>query len=206
MSFYENYCLPHIINCACGMKAIERQRAKVVPLASGKVLEIGMGSGHNLQYYDRKRVEFVWGLEPSKGMRRKAKQNISESLVDVRWLDNPSEDIPLEDDSIDTIVLTYTLCTIPDYRQALMEMTRVLKPSGRLIFSEHGLAPDLNVRKWQARVNPVWKRLAGGCNLNRDIPKLIKDAGFEIQDCNSGYVTGPKIATFQYWGEASLTR
>lgn len=204
MGFYENYCLPHVINCACGMKAIERQRQKVVPLAEGVVLEIGMGSGLNLKYYDSKQVDYVWGLEPSEGMRRKAKSNLIDSPVTVKWLDNLSEDIPLDNDSIDTIVLTYTLCTIPNYQSALAEMRRVLKPSGKMVFSEHGLSPEISVQKWQYRVNSVWKRLAGGCNLDRDIPKLIEAAGFCITNSESGYVKGPKIATYQYWGQASI--
>lgn len=202
MSFYDTYCLPHLINCACGMPDVEKQRAKIVPQAKGKVLEIGMGSGLNLKHYDPEKVEFVWGLEPSLGMRKKAQANVAASNVEVRWLDLPSEQIPLEDDSVDTIVLTYTLCTIEGFEQALEEMRRVLKPEGVMLFSEHGLSPDSDVVKWQNRVNPIWKKIAGGCNLNRDIPKLLKQGGFEIQSMDQHYLKGPKIATYQYYGLA----
>ena len=202
MSLYDEYVLPHLINCACGMKAIERQRAKMVPMAKGKVLEIGMGSGLNLKHYNPDQVEMVWGLEPSAGMRRKAQSNLDETGIEVQWLDLPSESIPLDDNSADTVVLTYTLCTIPDWKSALAEMKRVLKPDGTLVFSEHGEAPDENTRKWQARVNPVWKKMAGGCNLNRQIPALIESAGFKIDKLEQCYVKGPKVAAYQYFGTA----
>ena len=203
MSFYEEYCLPHLINCACGLKAIEEQRAKVVPKARGRVLEIGMGSGLNLKHYDHNKVDMVWGLEPSEGMRRKAQKNIDASELDIEWLGLPSEQIPLDDNSADTVVLTYTLCTIPDWRTALSEMRRVLKPDGELVFSEHGLSPDENIQRWQARLNPIWKKLAGGCNLNRPIPDHLTSAGFHIQQLDQGYIDGPKIATYQYFGTAN---
>ncbi len=203
MKLYDEYVLPHLINCACGLREIDSQRAKVVPLAQGKVLEIGMGSGLNLKHYDVNKVEMVWGLEPSSGMRRKAQANLAQSKVSVKWLDLPSESIPLADNSVDTIVLTYTLCTIADYETALSEMKRVLKGDGKLIFSEHGEAPDVDIQKWQRRVNPIWKRLAGGCNLNRKIPSLISSAGFLISELNQCYLKGPKVATYQYFGVAA---
>lgn len=204
MGIYDTYVLPHVINCACGMKDIAKQRQKVVPQAFGKVLEIGMGSGLNLPFYDRQKVEFVWGLEPSEGMRRKAKPVIEASDLDVRWLDLPSEAIPLEDNSVDCVLLTYTLCTIPDWAAALGEMKRVLKPDGKMFFCEHGEAPDDSVQKWQKRVNPVWKKIAGGCNLNRPIPDCLSSGGFRIDMIQSEYLKGPKIATYNYWGEASI--
>ena len=204
MKLYDEYVLPHVINCACGMKAVERQRSIVVPEASGKILEIGMGSGLNLKHYNPDKVEHLWGLEPSEGMRRKAQANIEASKLPLEWLGLPSESIPLNDDVADSVVLTYTLCTIPDPEAALAEMRRVLKPDGLMVFSEHGLSPDENVKRWQNRVNPVWKKLAGGCNLNRDIPSLLTNAGFRLDELNTGYIKGPKIATFQYWGRASI--
>jgi len=204
MNIYDEYFLPHFINCACGMKAIERQRAKMVPLAKGKVLEIGMGSALNLKHYDAEQVEMVWGLEPSAGMRRKAQTNLEQSLLQVEWLNLPSESIPLDDNSADTVMLTYTLCTIPDWRSALAEMKRVLKSDGQLVFSEHGEAPEEGVQKWQRRMNPLWKKLAGGCNLNRQIPALIESAGFKIDQLDQCYVKGPKIATYQYFGTAHI--
>jgi ubiquinone/menaquinone biosynthesis C-methylase UbiE len=203
MGFYENRIVPRLIDLACGAKPVLKQREKIVPLASGRVLEVGMGPAINVPFYDPSKVEMVWGLEPSDGMRRKAAPRLAKAPFPVEWLGLPGEEIPLEDDSADTVLLTYTLCTIPDFAKALQQMRRVLKPGGRLLFSEHGEAPDENVRKWQARVNPLWKRLAGGCNLNRPIPQLIEAAGFEIERLDTMYLPGtPKVAAFQYWGVA----
>jgi len=202
MNAYEKYCLPHFINFACGMKAIRKQREHVVPLAEGRVLEIGMGSGLNIPYYDTQKVEFVWGLEPSEGMRKKAAKNVARAPFEIRWLNLPSEDIPLDANSADTILLTYTLCTIPDWNKALGEMRRVLKPTGSLVFCEHGDAPDENVQRWQERINPYWKKAVGGCNLNRPIPRYIEEGGFHIKTMASGYLAGPKFASFNYWGTA----
>ncbi|MEC8427095.1 MAG: class I SAM-dependent methyltransferase [Pseudomonadota bacterium] len=204
MSLYEKYVLPHVINCACGSKPMMKQREKIVPLAHGKVLEIGMGSGLNLPYYDPDKVEMVWGLEPSEGMREKARSRVEAAPFDVQWLGLPGEEIPLEDHSVDCIVLTFTLCTIPDWLSALKQMRRVLKPGGKLLFSEHGLAPDAKVEKWQNRINPSWKVIAGGCNLNRPIPKLIQEGGFNIDSMESMYLPStPKFVGFSYWGIAS---
>lgn len=204
MGFYENRILPHLIDKGCGAPPIAKQREKVVPRASGRVLEIGMGSGLNIPFYDASRVEFVWGLEPSEGMRRKAAPRLSSAPFEIKWLDLPGEEIPLEDGSADTVLLTYTLCTIPDFRTALAQMRRVLKPGGQLLFSEHGAAPDADVRKWQDRLNPIWKKMAGGCHINREIPRSIEEAGFGIQELETMYLPAtPKIAAFQYWGSAT---
>lgn len=206
MSIYEEYFLPHFIHCTCGLKAIQSQRKKIVPYAEGRVLEIGMGSGLNIPFYDPAKVDLVWGLEPSRAMRKKARKNLNRAPFDVRWLDCPSEEIPLDDDSVDTVLLTYTLCTIPDWHGALHQMHRVLKPGGKLVFCEHGEAPDEAVRKWQQRVNPLWKKLSGGCHLNRPIPAYIEDGGFTIQTLKSDYLpSAPKIAGFNYWGVAKHT-
>ena len=202
MSFYEEHCLPHLIHFACGQRIIQRQRAEIVPVAEGRVLEVGMGSALNIPFYDPDQVELVWGLEPSPAMRRKARKNLQQAPFEVQLLDLPGEEIPLDDHSVDTILLTYTLCTIPDWRVAMQQMRRVLKPGGKLLFCEHGAAPDARVRKWQNRVNPLWKRVAGGCNLNRPIPKLIETGGFSIQSLDSGYLQGPKFAAFNYRGIA----
>jgi ubiquinone/menaquinone biosynthesis C-methylase UbiE len=202
MGIYERYFLPHLLNAGCGMKDVQKQRQRVVPQASGRVLEVGIGSGLNLPFYDTDKVEIVWGLEPSEGMRKKARKRVSEAPFEVRWLDLPSETIPLDDDSADTVLITYTLCTIPDWRTALGEIRRVLKPDGELIFCEHGLAPDLAIRNWQERLDPIWGKIAGGCHLNRPIPKLIEEGGFEIQSLKSDYVSSPKFVAFEYWGTA----
>ena len=135
-------------------------------------------------------------------MRKKAAKNVARAPFEIRWLNLPSEDIPLDANSADTILLTYTLCTIPDWNKALGEMRRVLKPTGSLVFCEHGDAPDENVQRWQERINPYWKKAVGGCNLNRPIPRYIEEGGFHIKTMASGYLAGPKFASFNYWGTA----
>lgn len=205
MGLYDRYILPTVIDLSCGASPILKQRQKVVPLAEGRVLEVGMGSGLNLPFYDPQKVDVVFGLEPSEGMRRKARRNLAASPVKVEWLDLPGEQVPLEDDSVDTVVLTYTLCTIVDYRSALAQMRRVLKPAGTLLFCEHGEAPDPDVQRWQARINPFWKVIAGGCNLNRPIPSCLEEAGFTIGSLETMYLPGtPRIAGFNYWGRAAI--
>jgi len=203
MSFYDDKILPHVIHLACGSKPILKQREKIVPQAEGRILEVGMGSGINIQYYDPLKVEKLWGLEPSQGMREKARSRVKTAAFDLEWLDLPGEEIPLEDNSVDTIVLTYTLCTIPDWLGALQQMRRVLKPGGKLLFSEHGQAPDAAVKKWQDRIDPLWGKLAGGCHLNRDIPQLLYQGGFKVQQLETLYLPStPKVAGFTYWGFA----
>ena len=203
VSFYEQHCLPHILHLVCGLKEIQRQREKVVPLARGQVLEIGIGSGLNIPFYDADKIDLVWGLEPSQGMRKKAQSSLKHAPFEVRWLDLPSEEIPLDDNSVDTVLLTYTLCTIPDWHKALTQMRRVLKPECELIFCEHGEAPDESVRRWQKKINPLWGKIAGGCNLNRPIPRFIEEGGFSIQTIESQYLPGPKLAGYTYWGTAT---
>ncbi|MGH1371057.1 MAG: class I SAM-dependent methyltransferase [Cellvibrionaceae bacterium] len=203
MSFYDEHILPHVINLACGTKPVLKQREKIVPQAEGRILEIGMGSGINIPFYNPDKVEKVWGLEPSEGMRRKAQPRVAAAPFELEWLGLPGEEIPLDNDSADTIVLTYTLCTIPDWRAAVEQMRRVLKPGGKLLFSEHGKAPDAAVLAWQNRVNPLWMKMAGGCHLNRDIPKLLSEGGFNIKQLDSMYVPStPKVAGYTYWGYA----
>jgi len=203
MSFYDEHILPHLIGFACGTKPITKQRQKVVPAAEGRVLEVGMGAGPNLRFYDPAKVSHVWGLEPSLGMRRKAQPNVDAAPVPIEFIDLPGEEIPLDDNSVDTVVLTYTLCTIPGAVEAMKGMRRVLKPGGKLLFSEHGRAPDVAVLKWQNRIEPVWKVIGGGCHLTRDIPDLIRQGGFEIEQLDTMYLpNSPKFAGFNYWGSA----
>ena len=202
MGFYENHVLPRLINLACGLEAISNQRQKVVPQAEGRILEVGMGSGLNVPFYDQNKVDVVLGLEPNLKARSMAQKPIEQHGVPVEFIGLDGQEIPLDNDSVDTIVLTYTLCTIPDAAQAMKEMRRVLKPGGRLLFSEHGKAPDAAVQKWQDRLNPAWGKLFGGCNLNREIDTLIQNGDFKISQMDSHYVPGPKFATFTYWGSA----
>jgi len=179
-----------------------RQREKVVPSARGRVLEVGIGSGLNLPFYDPAKVSKVWGLDPAPEMTRMAKRAANSLPFEVEFIGLPGDEIPLEDDSVDTVLVTYTLCTIPDTTPALQQMSRVLRPGGELIFCEHGAAPDVNVRRWQDRLNPVWKRVGGGCNLNRPIAALIEAGGFRIRKLDTMYIPGWRPASFNYWGIA----
>ena len=202
MSFYEERILPHIINKLCSSSPNQKQRQKIVPLAEGRVLEIGFGSGLNVPFYDTGKVKKIWGLEPSQGMRAKAKPLVDASSIDIELIDLPGEEIPLDADSVDTVLVTYSLCTIPDAVSALEGMRRVLKPGGRLLYCEHGKAPDEDVRRWQNRINPTWRRVAGGCNMNRDIPALLEAGGFRIQADERMYIPGVRVLTYNYWGSA----
>jgi len=202
MSFYEERILPHIIHKLCSSSPNQKQRQKIVPLAEGRVLEIGFGSGLNVPFYDTGKVEKIWGLEPSEGMRAKAQPLADASAIDIEFIDLPGEEIPLDADSADTVVVTYTLCTIPDAVAALEGIRRVLKPGGRLLYSEHGRAPDEHVRRWQNRINPTWRKVAGGCNMNRDIPALFAAGGFQLQSDERMYIPGVKVLSYNYWGAA----
>lgn len=203
MSFYNRHILPYVIDLACGVKAISKQREKVVPLASGQVLEIGIGSGQNLRHYQPELVDELIGLDPELAMHRLAKKRLDKTALTVNLVGLDAESIPLDDNRFDTVVCTYTLCTIPDPQVALQEMKRVLKPQGKLLFCEHGKAPDLRTQRWQTRINPTWSRLFGGCNLNRAIPDLLTEAGFNVDKLEQMYIPGPKIATYNYWGTAT---
>jgi ubiquinone/menaquinone biosynthesis C-methylase UbiE len=204
MGLYEKYILPKFVDLACSAKQIMYQRKKVVPLAKGRVLEIGIGSGLNLPLYDPIKVEFVWGLDPSAPLRAMAKRRASKVQFKVEFIGLSGEEIPLDSNSADTVLVTYALCTIPDVLLALDGMRRVLRRGGELIFCEHGLAPDEDVRRWQDRItpNPIWKRLGGGCHLNRPIPSLIGKGGFKINNMETMYIPGWKPASFIYWGSA----
>lgn len=202
MGFYDEKILPRFINLACSSKPSMKQREKIVPHAAGDVLEIGFGSGLNVPFYDKQKVRKIFGLEPSEGMRKLAEERISESGLDIELIDLPGEEIPLEANSVDTVLITYTLCTIPDVAAALEGMRRVLKPGGKLLFSEHGKAPDESVIRWQNRLNPAWRKIGGGCNMNRDIPAMILEGGFRITEDERMYVPGPRIFSYTYWGSA----
>ena len=203
MSFYDKYILPHFLNCACGTKPIQYQREKVVPLATGLVLEIGIGSGLNIPFYNTAKVTRVLGLDPSEELNRMARKVAEEKGLAVEFILGGAEAIALPDNHVDTVLVTYTMCTIPQVAEAIKEINRVLKPKGKLIFCEHGLAPDANIAKWQNRIDPYWGKIAGGCHLNRNIPALISAAGFKIESMEQMYLPStPKFAGYNYWGTA----
>jgi ubiquinone/menaquinone biosynthesis C-methylase UbiE len=200
--WYEQHVLPYLIDIVCGMKAVRRQRHRVIPLAQGQVLEVGVGTGLNLEHYNRAKVTKVVGLDPGLEMLSLAQKRLEKIGVPVELVSLSAEKIPFEAGTFETVVVTYSLCTIPDPVVALKEMRRVLKPGGKLIFCEHGLAPDPSVRRWQNRLTPLWSKLAGGCHLNRDIPVLIKEAGFQPTEMKTMYLPGPRPLTYNYWGTA----
>ena len=201
MSLYNKYILPKFLNCACGSKPINYQRQKVVPLAKGKVLDIGIGSGLNIPFYNSDIIDQVIGIDPSHELIELAKELANESKASIDFVIGSAESIPYPDNFFDTVLVTYTMCTIPNVAIANKEMWRVLKDDGRLIFCEHGLAPDKKISKWQNRIDPFWGKIAGGCHLNRDIQKLITDAGFSFESLDKMYIPGtPKFAGYNYWG------
>ena len=202
MGLYSKFVLPKLVHYACGQKSAMKQRGKIIPLAKGKVLEIGVGSGLNIPYYDAKRVDHLWALDPSNEMWAIAQDNACEKHLDAEFIQAGAESIPLDNNSADTVVITYTLCTIPDAQQGLAEIKRVLKPGGRLLFCEHGEAPDGDVRLWQKRMGPAWRFFGGGCHLDRPIPLLLEQSGFRSSDLEMMYIPGWKPACFNYWGTA----
>ena len=203
MGFYQDQIVPLLINWSMRQKNLAAYRARIIPAAEGRVLEIGVGSGLNLPFYSRN-VARVIGLEPSPRLLAMARQVERTGNGSVEFIEGSAEAIPLQDASVDTVVTTWTLCSIPDARRALRDMRRVLRPGGRLLFVEHGLAPDPNVIWWQDRLTPAWKRLGGGCHLNRAIGTLIEGAGFQFDRLQTGYMRGPKPMTFMYEGSARL--
>ncbi len=184
---------------------IGRMRQLVVPQAQGRVLEVGIGTGLNMRYYDKTRVTHITGLDPSLQLHPLARERIAQAGLPVELVGLSAEKIPRPDASFDTVLITYTLCTIPDVHLALTEMRRVLAPTGKLLFCEHGRAPDPSVQRWQDRLQPVWGALAGGCHLGRDIPALLGSAGFSLPGLQTRYLPGPRPFTFHYWGEAFVS-
>jgi ubiquinone/menaquinone biosynthesis C-methylase UbiE len=202
MSFYNDRILPHVINLAMRNRELDPYRERVISQAHGRVLEIGIGSGLNLALYGQ-RVEEIVGLDPSARLIDMAQDAANHSKIPVILITGSAQAIPIDRGSIDILVTTWTLCSIPDVGAALQEMRRVLKPDGQLLFVEHGSAPEESVRKWQNRLTPIWKRIGGGCHLNRPIRALIEDAGFKITRLDTGYAKGPRAMTFFYEGCAA---
>lgn len=202
MGFYDDRILPHVINLAMSNRELLPYRERVLASARGRVLEIGIGSGLNLPFYGAN-VQEILGLDPVTRLIAMARSAVGRCKTAVTFITGSAEAIPIDDRSIDTVVTTWTLCSIPNAVGALEEMRRVLKPGGQLLFVEHGLAPEENVRKWQNRLTPVWKRIGGGCHLNRPISTLIERAGFGITRLDTGYMKGPRPMTFLYEGSAA---
>ena len=205
MGFYAHHILPRITDLAMRNKETARVRAAWIPCARGEVLEVGIGSGLNLPFYSPE-VRRVYGVDPSVELLRMAHKRAAAASAKVEFLRQSAEEsLPLAAGSIDTVVMTWTLCSIPNAPQALQQMKRVLTASGRLIFVEHGRAPDAEVVVWQDRLTPLWKRIGGGCHLNRRIDELITAAGFEIVELRTCYLPGPRPMTYTYQGVARPT-
>jgi len=202
MGFYQDRVVPHLVNWSMRNRQLAPYRERVLTQAAGRVLEIGVGSGVNLPRYTDRANE-VLGLDPHPKLLAMAAGK--KYRVPTKLIEGSAESIPLDDSSVDTVVTTWTLCTVPDVAKALAEMKRVLRPDGQLLFVEHGLAPDQAVRNWQNRLNPVWKKIAGGCHLNRPIADLLKAADFRVSRLDTSYMRGPKPMTFMYEGVARPT-
>jgi ubiquinone/menaquinone biosynthesis C-methylase UbiE len=201
MRFYQDHIVPLLINLAMRNKNLAAYRSRVVPAAEGRVLEIGVGSGLNLPFYSAKTEQLI-GLDPSPRLLAMARRAACPRVGRLEFVEGSAEAIPLDSASVDTVLTTWTLCSIPQAAGALREMRRVLRPGGRLLFVEHGRAPDPNVVWWQDWLTPMWKRIGGGCHLNRPIRSLIEDAGFRLDRYETGYMRGPRPMTFMYEGSA----
>jgi len=205
MGLYRRYVLPHLINLAMQDEAAAAERARYVPLAAGRVLEVGAGSALNLPFYGSQ-VEQLVALEPSHELWELGRKRRAAARFPVEFIPASAEAIPVPDNTFDVVVLTWALCTIGQPGTALAEIARVLKRTGRLIFVEHGRSPESNIRAWQDRLNPVWRSVAGGCNMNRPIDELISGTGFAIKQMDTGYSSGPKILSYLYKGIAVASR
>lgn len=203
MSFYKDFIYPHLVDKLGDPPPIRKIRQQIIPLAEGKVLEIGAGSGANFMHYDPTKVRKLYALEPNPGMIRLAEKKRRETRLNIEFLDLPGERIPLEDATIDTVVSTFTLCTIPGILDAIRGLARILKPNGKLIFFELGLSPDASVQRWQKPLEPVYHWLFQGLYLTRDIPALLMQGGFQIEQMEKGYLSQfPKSASYCWWGIA----
>jgi ubiquinone/menaquinone biosynthesis C-methylase UbiE len=202
MGLYGDRVLPHIINVAMNNKRIRPIRSRVCADLQGDVVEIGFGTGHNLPYLPDQ-VTRLRAVEPSERSVRLAQQRIADANVPIEIVGLDGQRLPLDDDSADAVLSTWTMCTIPDVNAALKEMARVLRPGGTLHFIEHGRAPEESVRRWQDRMNPLQQRVFGGCNVNRDISSLIESAGFTIKSLDTYYMDGPKVVGSMYEGTAT---
>jgi SAM-dependent methyltransferase len=202
-SLYDRFVLPRLLKCACSAPPILKQRQKVVPRAHGRVLELGIGMGLNLPFYDAARVESVTGVDPAAELRALAQAAPRDPRLAVRVEDGTAEALPFDDASFDCVVCTFTLCSVRDPARALAEARRVLKPRGRFLYCEHGLSPEPDVARWQRRIEPVWRRISGGCHLTRPVTTAIEAAGFNVARHDSMYLPrAPRFAGWNEWGEA----
>jgi ubiquinone/menaquinone biosynthesis C-methylase UbiE len=200
MGFYQRWIVPRLINLAMRNRSLDAYRQRTIGKAQGFVLEIGVGSGQNLPLYGS--VDHVCAIDTSAELLRLATNRIAYVSVPVSLVRASAEQIPVANAVFDTIVTTWTLCSIPDPVAALVEVRRVLRPGGNLVFVEHGLSPESRVARWQHRLTPCWKRIGGGCHLDRKMDDLIRSAGFRLRDTETGYMNGPKLMTFMYQGQA----
>jgi len=204
MAFYRDHVYPEVVRVLGNPPPIQKIRERIIPLAHGTVLEIGVGPGVNFPHYDRTKVDKIFALEPNPGMVRRAEKLGRQTKLDIQFLDLPGERIPLPANSADTVVSTFTLCTIPGVVDAIQGVGRVLKPGGKFIFFEHGLSPDSGVRRWQKRTEPLFQWAFEGCHVTRDIPTLISEGGFKVEEIETGYLAPfPKCGSYCFWGVAS---
>lgn len=205
MGFYDRHVLPRLMNLAMRSSFLEAHRQRLVRQARGGVLELGFGSGVNFPYYDPLRVTRLYALEPDEGMLKQALEPLAQAPFPVEVLKVGAECIPLPDHSVDTVLSTWTLCTIPHVETALAEVRRVLKPEGQFLFQEHGLSPEPGVARWQHRLTPLWSRCAGGCHLDREPETLLSASGFALTDLQKSYIGPVKLMTYMYEGRARPT-
>ena len=201
--WYDRHVLPRVITLACGQGQIMKRRSQLVPLASGDVFELGCGGGLNQEFYDADAVTSFSGIDPHGGLLYQARAQVEARGLKADIREGVGENIPFAASQFDTVVCTFTLCSVEDPAQVMSEMRRILKPGGRLLFLEHGRAPDANVAKWQDRIEPIWKRIGGGCHLTRPIGSALRGAGYEVEPLGQGYLPkSPKFAAWNEWGVA----
>nr|WP_298928139.1 class I SAM-dependent methyltransferase [uncultured Erythrobacter sp.] len=201
--WYDAHIMPRLITCACSQGQVMKRRAELVPMAKGDVFELGCGGGINQQFYDAPAITSYAGIDPHGGLLEEACAAAEEKGWPADIRQGIGEAIPFPDRFFDSVVCTFTLCSVQDPAQVLKEMRRILRPGGQALFLEHGRAPDANVASWQDRIEPVWKRMAGGCHLTRPIGSAFRGAGFDVEPMGQGYLPkAPKFAAWNEWGIA----